>query len=63
MSGRNKIVLFDTETTGFPKMPIDTQPDDVQPYVIELSAFLIEHDRQEYDVVDSFTTKIAGTCS
>lgn len=37
-------LAFDTETTGFPVLPIETQEHAVQPRVIQLYAALIEHD-------------------
>lgn len=59
-NSRQRIVLFDTETTGFPRTPIDKQPDDVQPYILQLHAVLIEHDGQEYEVVETLSSYISG---
>ena len=37
-------LAFDTETTGFPVLPIETQAHEVQPRIIQLYAALVEHD-------------------
>jgi len=55
-----KIVLFDTETTGLPITPVETQPPEIQPYIIELSAVMIEHDDKDHVVVERLHTRIAG---
>lgn len=55
-----KIVLFDTETTGFPRTPIETQPLDVQPRIIQIAAHLVEHDEMGtgFTLIDKLITHI-----
>jgi len=60
-----KVLLFDVETTGFPKLPVDEDTGTaVQPYITQLSATVIGYTsaRQnvEYEVIDSFTTYVSG---
>ena len=53
-----KALLFDTETTGFVKTPVDTQPVDVQPYLTQLHGVLIEHDDKDYEILETVSTYI-----
>lgn len=55
-----RAVLFDTETTGLPSAPIETQPLDVQPYITQIHAVLIEHDKDGYETVGVFSTFVSG---
>lgn len=60
MKKTQRVVLFDTETTGFPRIPIETQPDDVQPYIVQIYAVAIEHDEKEYEVLKTLSSYVAG---
>lgn len=56
-----KIVLFDTETTGFPKMPIEKQPLDMQPRITQIYAAQLEYDSNgDYEVVKVLKTNVKG---
>lgn len=55
-------LLFDTETTGFPKKPFATQPSDVQPFITQIHADLVEHepDGSAHEVIGTLSTYISG---
>jgi len=55
------IVIYDTETTGLPLAPVETQPMDVQPYIVQIHAALIEYNRKSHKVLDTFSTLVSGT--
>ena len=54
------IVIFDTETTGLPKTPVETQPMDVQPYIVQIHAALLEYNSKGHEVLDVFSTFVSG---
>jgi len=56
-----KVLLFDTETTGFPKLPIESQPDDVQPKIIQLHASIVDYAPSgDYEVLETISTYVCG---
>lgn len=56
----NRVVLYDTETSGFPLVPVDTQPIELQPHILEISVVMIEHDCSDFEVVDRMSTLVSG---
>lgn len=56
---KTKVFLFDTETTGLPVTPVDTQPTDVQPYVTQLHGLLVEYDDNGHNVIKTMSKYIS----
>ncbi len=55
-----KVMLFDTETTGFPVLPVETQAKEDQPRILQIHAVVIEHNMTQHTVIDTFSTLMSG---
>lgn len=57
----HKIFLYDTETSGLPLTPIDTQPMELQPFIIQLFGVVLEHndDCSEWSITRTLSSNFS----
>lgn len=56
-----RILAFDTETNGFPLTPIETQPIELQPFVTQVAAVIVEYndDCIEWNIVRTLSSNFS----
>lgn len=59
----HKVVLFDTETTGSALSPVETQPVDLQPFIIQIHASMIQYDDSGHEIIETVSSFVSGAPS